>query len=331
MTKPLLNSLQTQIDSIRTDIIKILFPIATKHTQNFVINAEQQHHSKRHQGNQEITPATSVRPTYSAITQRKPAQSTVIISEAINKDQPTSTTSQIINKVSQHISDKNIPATILKTAISSSKQIVMKFKSTDNVEAVASELRTELGLDARGRTPLLPRMTMSHIPAHIGLNENLRDNIVKNNTFLQDSINTGTFEVLYTYKAKDIGSAVLKTSPNVRNAILNNQGTIIIGNRACPVRDRVQPLRCTKCCGYGHTRKTCKAVTPTCNFCAGSHETSTCIHKTDTSKHCCHNCSKKGQQPNSHPAFDKNCPALKIQCLKLINNTDYGTQTRPQI
>ena len=311
---------------MRNDIIKFLLPLATTKTSNHQKTTIE---NSTHHQNQK-TPTFANKPTYSAIAAQNPTHATIIINKPDDNDTSTTSTSTIINKISQHITEKKIPATIQRTA-TSKNNIIIKFNRTDNVKAVAGELQTELGLQARARSPYLPKLTMSHIPAHINLEDNLKEKIIEQNPDLQAALKTGTLDILFTYKPKDFGSAVLKVTPNVRQAILgNNNSTLVIGNRACPVRDRTQPMRCTKCCGFGHTRTHCRAITPICNFCADEHSTSTCTYKTIKEKHCCHNCLQHGKQSHNHTASDTNCPIAKAETIKLIKNTDYGT-CPPQI
>ncbi len=168
-------------------------------------------------------------------------------------------------------------------------------------------------------------MTITHIPAHIKENE-LKEHILDNNMWLEEAIHQdGEFEILFTYKPKDFTSAVIKVTSNIRNTILDNQSTLIIGNRTCPVKDRFHISRCSKCSEYGHRSENCRSVDPVCGFCSGKHFTAQCSHKNEPSNHACVNC-KQASKNHSHPVSDKKCPQLLIQIRKLIRNTDYDNK-----
>lgn len=328
MTKPLLQSLQHEIDELKNDIIKFLLPIATRERD------EQKPQPTPQQSPRPAPRRTHSKPTFSEIVKQKPPHSTIIVNTTKASDTTNTLTtvsaSHIINKISKHISQNNKSATI-QQAVTSADKIVLKFNTNDNVEALAGELRSELGLDARGRSPLLPKLTISHIPEHVDLENNLRETIIRENPYLHEPLTQGTFDILFTYTARDFGSAVIKASPNVRSAMISNNMTLNIGRRACPVRDRLQPLRCTKCCAFGHSRKHCRATVSICTFCAKQHETSTCPNKHNTENHHCHNCSKKDETSANHPASNKDCPSLNIEIKKLIKNTNYGKGQLPMI
>ena len=255
--------------------------------------------------------------------------STIVVQTPKSDDtSPKTTAPDVINRITEHISKSNHSATIQQTATTSKKdKIIIKFNKTDDVTKIAGELRSELGLEAHSRKPLLPRMTISHIPPHIKIKENLQEHIQKHNTFLIEPLKTGQLDILYSYKTRDFNSAVIKVTPNVRSAILTHN-KITIGSRACPDRDRIQPQRCTQCCGFGHSKKHCRATSPTCAFCAAGHETSNCPNKSDQGKHCCANCQHSDQpsgNQHKHTAFDQQCPLFEKEAKKLINNTDYGS------
>ena len=325
MTKPLLQNLQKELNSLKNEIINFLLPLANKASETktpTTPTATPESPKPRPRRRHVLSYSDAV---------RKQTHSTIIVNTPKNPQTNGTTTSapEIINRITEHISNSSNSATIQKTATPSDEKIIIKLSKNDNVGAIASELRSELGLDARGRSPFLPKMTISHIPAHVNLKTNIKDTILQENTFLQGPLKQGTFEVLFTYKAKDFGSAVIKVSANVRNAITDNGTTLKIGSRACPVRDRLQPMRCTKCCSYGHTRKQCRADSPICHYCAEKHETSTCPNKEDTDKRRCHNCCLRKASSHNHSAFDTACPTLKVETQKLFKNTDYGYGQAP--
>ena len=147
MTKPTLQSIQVEIDNMRNDIIKFLLPLATTKTSNHQKTTIE---NSTHHQNQK-TPTFANKPTYSAIAAQNPTHATIIINKPDDNDTSTTSTSTIINKISQHITEKKIPATIQRTA-TSKNNIIIKFNRTDNVKAVAGELQTELGLQARARS-----------------------------------------------------------------------------------------------------------------------------------------------------------------------------------
>jgi len=321
MTKSALQNIESEINKVKNSIIHFLLPVATQTTEART--------SKNHLSSQ--TPKHA-KASYSDMARKHTAHSTIIVDASKSTTTGTNnehTATEIINRITKHIADNNHPATIQKTATSNNDKVIIKFNKEDDVETIADELRSQLGIDARGRKPMLPKMTISHIPAHIDTQDNLRDHIIHNNPALIEPLTTGQLDILFTYKTRDFSSAVIKISPNVRSTILK-QKTLTIGSRACPVRDRLQPQRCTQCCGFGHSKKHCRSETPTCAFCALNHASSSCPNKSYPEKLCCTNC-QRSREPKSqgHTTFDNNCPILIKEQKRQINNTDYGSGPSP--
>jgi Arc/MetJ-type ribon-helix-helix transcriptional regulator len=79
-----------------------------------------------------------------------------------------------------------------------------------------------------------------------------------------------------------------------------------------------RPLRCSKCCIFGHSRKRCEAREEACRSCDQAvHQGSICTGKY------CRNCKK-----SDHGSFDKGCPTFETEVaivrLKVDKNISYG-------
>jgi hypothetical protein len=79
-----------------------------------------------------------------------------------------------------------------------------------------------------------------------------------------------------------------------------------------------RPLRCSKCCVFGHSRKRCTVEEEACRHCDKPiHQGTLCAGKF------CRNCKK-----DTHGSFDRNCPTFEVEVaivrLKIDNNISYG-------
>jgi len=321
MTRPALQHIENEISKAKNSIINHLLPLIQQPDRS--ADPTPARNSPSHKQ------ATR---SYSDIVRKHTTHSAIVI-----QDQNSDTTSpdakssapDVINRITEYISHSNHPATIQKTGTTRKDKIIIKFNKTDDVDSIANELRSELGLNARSRKPLLPKMTISHIPSHIDPQDDLLTHIEEYNPLLSDPIKDDQIKILFTYKTKDFSSAVIKVTPHVRSLLIKHQ-TITIGSRACPVRDRVQSQRCSKCCGFGHSKKHCRETSPTCSFCALEHESFRCPNKDQESMRCCVNC-KRSSLNHKHSAFDAQCPLLNKDRKRIINNTDYGSDFPPQL
>lgn len=262
---------------------------------------------------------------------QKPNQkkSAVIVkTEATNKVDQTVLT-DMEKSIVRTLKDKNVNATIHGTIPTKNGDILMMFDQKDEVGTIAEHIRTNLGVEAQERNLFLPKMTVTHIPEYISLDSNLQDIMLSSNKWLQEMSDEGEkFEILFTYKAKALGSAVCKVSPNIRDAIIQRGNTIKIGMRCCPVKDRIHVLQCGKCMSFGHKATNCKKDKYTCAWCADDHKTNDCTKKNVESSHRCANCSKMladdFETASYHNAFSKHCPFFKNQRYKVLRSTNWG-------
>lgn len=236
---------------------------------------------------------------------------------------------KIENSISQILKNKNIEATIQSShATKDGEKIFVHFGADDNVNLIAENISTDLGLDATGSPPILPKITISHIPQHIEP-ESIKEELFAGNPCLRHLIDEN-FEILFSYVHRDYRSVVCKISPNIRDAIVQNDNKVRIGSRRCPAKDRIHVVRCSKCSQYGHTRTSCYEAKETCSFCASHHQSTDCPHKQDSSEHKCINCLTSKKDSANHAAHHQACPIFQHQRQKVILRTNWGNCGIPQ-
>lgn len=312
VTKPVFASLQAQIDGLKSQLINFLLPLASK-AQSVVPATSGQGGPSGPSYANVVSASTAVRHET-----RRPAPPTSSI--LIKPSSSSSSKGDVVNQVSRLLGSSSSDATMVKSFSDKNGNTVLKFRSSDDVTTIADNIRTKLGLEARSRSTLKPKMTLTHVPAHVNVNDNFRAQMLEQNPWLADCLRDGgELEVLFHYKPKDFHSVVLKMSANVRAAVLEHNSTIILSNCACPVRDRFHVLRCSNCCKTGHKTADCK-VNSVCGFCSEAHRSEVCPHKDDSSKYRCCMCSTN----NEHSTFAKQCPVYQNEVNKLIRLTDYG-------
>lgn len=116
---------------------------------------------------------------------------------------------------------------------------------------------------------------------------------------------------------------VIEVSPDVRTIILQ-KGYLFIGWKKSSVSDHIRIIRCSKCCGYGHTGTECKSEV-TCFKCGGKHKAASCT----SSILRCINCSNNNQHwkrkvQTDHASNDKQCPTFKNYINNLNSKINYG-------
>ena len=118
---------------------------------------------------------------------------------------------------------------------------------------------------------MLPKMTLLDVPPSLPDGE-IISGILDKNPQIKESLNAGHTLTLFFSKVRDGKKmAVLKMSPEVRNAIAHNGDRVFLGLTSCRAFDKFWATQCRHCQKFGHTKGRCptKNTSPACGFCAG--------------------------------------------------------------
>jgi len=143
-----------------------------------------------------------------------------------------------------------------------------------------------------------------------------------------------TLSVVYLKKISDHQyTIILKVSPAIRSAILNQDGRIYLGNTVYPFSDRFHVEQCYHCQQLGHTSKNCPDTgkRPVCMYCMESHKSSDCTKKKNHSQHRCARCiaspvGNDAENALTHNAASPSCPLIVRESKRLAQNTDFTSK-----
>ena len=176
---------------------------------------------------------------------------------------------------------------------------------------------------------LLPKMTIVGIPSYIEDNEIL-PTILNKNSNIKTLVNEGMTLNLIFARQNENGqtkTAVVKMSPEIRQAIVEGGNFVYAGLMRCKAYDRFWVTQCHHCQRFGHSSDRCtrKNEAPTCGFCAGNHESKNCSNKQSPKcVNCVNNTSASNSEPPLHFASSHLCPIMISQRNKVIENTNFA-------
>lgn len=312
---------QENISEMKSKIIDFLLPLA--------------HQPRKFQLNEEITnPQPIFQPSYADIMKKQPPtrnNATVILKTALKSKAEPKTVFNYEKSVIDSLTRNKINATIHATLPTRSGDIIMKFDKNDDIAAITKNIGQQLDIKTYGRGLLLPKIKITHIPGYVSNDpDELTKIIINSNEWLKDLMTEGSsFAVLFTYKAKDLVSAVCKVSPAIRHRLLQQDKKIRVGMRSCPVVDRIHLTKCGKCQKYGHKTTACRVDKHTCSWCSGEHKTSACTEKDNIAAYQCANCVNNEEQHVFHAAHSISCRSFQKERERMINRTDWGEDPPP--
>ena len=178
---------------------------------------------------------------------------------------------------------------------------------------------------------LLPKLKLLRIGSSYKKQDKdvLRLALLEKNSCIKGLVDQGhTFDVIIIDEV--FHYAVLKVSPEIRNAILEKR-TIFLDMESLEVQDQFHVIQCFSCQQLGHKRgdDVCKhkdSENVTCLYCSENHFSKVCPHKKDSSKWCCSNClhsdnAQIRESAKGHPSTSNTCPFIVQHVKSLINRT----------
>jgi hypothetical protein len=316
-------TIKENINDMKNKIIDFLLPLVNQPPRSDA------------NGNMNVNPQPTFQPSYAQVTKTaapKQKSVNVILKTGLKSEVEPKKVFDYEKSVAESLMKSNIKATIQGTLPTKNGDIVMKFDKNDDVATIAKHISEKLNIKTHGRGLLLPKIKITHIPEYVTKDpDELAKVIVNSNEWLKDLTRNGnSFIVLFTYKVKDLFTAVCKISPVIRHRLLLEDKRIRVGMRSCPISDRIHLTKCGKCLKYGHKTATCRTDSYTCSWCSGDHETSGCTEKENTSAHKCTNCTRSDEQSVNHAAHSSSCPTFFKERERMRNRTDWGEDLPPR-
>ncbi|XP_045505801.1 uncharacterized protein LOC123702170 [Colias croceus] len=115
-------------------------------------------------------------------------------------------------------------------------------------------------------------------------------------------------EIAYVMKARNPlqNHVVVRADPQVWRRWMN-EGYAHIGLGRVRVMDHSPLVQCSRCLGYGHTKRMCREEKERCSHCAGPHMRTECDKWLRGEAPQCINCTKAKKGSAEHSAFDREC------------------------
>ncbi|XP_063835567.1 uncharacterized protein LOC135084759 [Ostrinia nubilalis] len=88
-------------------------------------------------------------------------------------------------------------------------------------------------------------------------------------------------------------------------------GTVHIDLQNIRVADQSPLVQCTRCLGYGHSKRFCTESADVCSHCGGAHVSTDCAEKLAGGAPSCRNCQRAKAEQVQHNAFSSDCPVRR--------------------
>lgn len=204
--------------------------------------------------------------------------------------------------------------------------------SAEDVEAIMDVVNKTDALSAEVSKKKNPLLILKGVSKDVVEGE-LLATIIDQNPKVKNALNAQADGLKIRFKRNNqrvhLINYVLEATPEVRNALLDEDSRVFIGYARVRIQDFSSFLQCYKCLGFGHTTTHCKSTHDVCGHCAEHHKTSVCLKLKEKGALKCANCSKwnaksRASDPTSHSASDRKCPQVKKMTQRATEMTNYG-------
>lgn len=103
---------------------------------------------------------------------------------------------------------------------------------------------------------------------------------------------------------------VLQVSPQLWKRLVDSE-RIHIDLQKIKAEDQSPLVQCSRCLGYGHTKRLCTQEADLCSYCGGPHLGAECPERRSATAPRCVNCCAAGIEKADHSAFNDICPVRR--------------------
>lgn len=244
-------------------------------------------------------------------TKKSPKKATLHSIIITSKDD-CDTADEIMEKVRQQVKAKDGWIKVEKVRKAKNQKVIMSCGTKEEREKAKKLLeRADMVVEeAKNKDPLLIARDVLLINSDEDILLAIRNQNKELFYGLDD--NQSHIEIKYRRKARNPHAQhiVFSCSPNLwRRA--TERGSLHIDLQRVRVADQTPLVQCTRCLGYGHSKRFCLEALDICSHCGGPHLSQSCPDKLAGEIPNCRNCLRAKMDNRAHNAFSNECPVRK--------------------
>lgn len=232
----------------------------------------------------------------------------------VTSEQETDSGEVVLNKIREAIDAKEGWVQVSKVRKAKDRKIVMscatkeeRSRVKDKLEKAGKHLVVE---EVKNRDPLIILKDVLLINSDEDVLKAIRN---QNRAVFQGlDEEENRLQIKYRRKARNPHTChiVASVSPKIWRRVVD-MGAIYIDLQYIRVADQSPLVQCSRCLGYGHSKRFCREALDPCSHCGGPHLRAECAEWLAGSAPVCRNCTKAETGCTDHNAFSHECPIRK--------------------
>jgi hypothetical protein len=250
--------------------------------------------------------------TYAGVAATKTAnRRPTLHSVLITSKEETDTSEMLIGKLRKVVNAREEGLRVDKIRKAKERKVIIGCERKEDMQKVINRIRKEgkeLEMEeVKNKNPLVVLMDVLSYNS----DEDIISAIMKQNNQLIQGLSEEEqkVEVCFRKKARNplTGHVVLRVSPVLWKR-MTEAGALHIDLQRVKVLDQSPLVQCTKCLGYGHSKKLCEEKADSCSHCGEEHLSRDCeSRRVGRPPQCC-NCTRQKMEKRAHNAFSGECP-----------------------
>ena len=262
----------------------------------------------------ELKERRGTQPSYAAVLQQKPSpkpRHAALHSVVVTSEVSTDTSEEVLDRLRRAVDAKEGWVTVERVRKVRDQKVVVSCPTEEDRRKVRERVR-EVGErlvaeDMANKDPLLILRDVLVIHSDEEVIRALRN---QNKGVFQDlGDKEQRLQVRFRKKTRNphTNHLVLSTSPKVWQRA-TEAGALYVDLQRIRVSDHSPLVQCSRCLGYGHSRRHCTDKDDLCSQCGGPHRRTECAGWRAGDKPSCVNCKRAGLAKCDHNAFGDECP-----------------------
>lgn len=256
--------------------------------------------------------------SYASVTANKQTNSAperkALHSVIVTSEEETDSGEEVLNKVREAIDAKEGWVEVTRVRKAKDRKIIMSCSSKEEREKVKDRLKSAgkrlIVEEVQNKDPLIILKDV--------LLSNSDEDVLKamknqNRAIFQD-LNEEDVRMAVKYRRRarnpHTGHVIISTSPKIwRRAV--DAGSLHIDLQHIRVADQSPLVQCSRCLGYGHSKRFCREPADLCCHCGGPHLKDKCEEWLTNGVPNCRNCVIAKLDETAHNAFSQECPVRR--------------------
>lgn len=245
---------------------------------------------------------------------RPPMERNTLHSLVVTSKEDTDTGEDVLSKVREAVDAKEGWVKVARVRKGKDRKIIMSCGTRDERDKVRERLEKNgkhlVVEDVKNKDPLIVLKDVLLINSDDDVLRAMRN---QNQSVFQGLEGEDSrVQIKYRRRARNphTGHIVVSTSPKLWQRMVDI-GLLHIDLQQIRVADQSPLVQCSRCLGYGHSKRFCTEAVDLCSHCGGPHLGKDCADRLAGAPPSCRNCSKAELARVEHNAFSGDCPVRK--------------------